>query len=59
MFLKNVMEYSLPEVTIGAKWECVWNDNHLINSINYIIFYKNKSIPLVFINKPKNLWISD
>ena len=21
--LKNVMEYSLPEGTIGAKWECV------------------------------------
>ncbi len=19
------MEYSLPEATIGAKWECVWN----------------------------------
>ena len=19
------MEYALPEVTIGVKWECVWN----------------------------------
>ena len=24
-FLKNVMEYALPEATIGVKWECVWN----------------------------------
>ncbi len=24
-FFKNVMEYALPEATIGAKWECVWN----------------------------------
>ncbi len=22
---KNVMEYALPEATIGVKWECVWN----------------------------------
>ncbi len=26
-FFKNVMEYALPETTIGVKWECVWNGN--------------------------------
>ncbi len=31
VYLKNVMEYSLPEATIGAKWECVWNGNILSN----------------------------
>ena len=25
------MEYALPEATIGAKWECVWNGNILSN----------------------------
>ena len=30
-FFKNVIEYSLPEATVGVKWECVWNEIILSN----------------------------
>ncbi|AUP77341.1 hypothetical protein C1H87_00840 [Flavivirga eckloniae] len=42
------MEYALPEVTIGAKWKCVWNGNNyrihkfglsnllILNTLNHI-----------------------
>ncbi len=28
------MEYALPEATIGAKWECVWNGIVKIKFVN-------------------------
>jgi len=36
-FFKNVMEYALPEATIGVKWECVWNGNILFRDKSEII----------------------
>jgi hypothetical protein len=30
-FFKNVMEYALPETTIGVKWKCVWNGKLFLN----------------------------
>jgi hypothetical protein len=49
-FFKNVMEYALPETTIGAKWKCVWNGllNMLLksDSIFFIINTFRVQMPL-------------
>lgn len=34
------MEYALPEATIRAKWECIWNGNILSNFQLITEFYK-------------------
>ncbi|MFT4801291.1 MAG: hypothetical protein ACI93N_001061 [Flavobacteriaceae bacterium] len=35
----TVMEYSLPEANIGAKWECVWNDKYVNAFYSILIAY--------------------
>ncbi len=43
------MEYSLPEATIGAKWECVWNGNIFSNFQLFTEFRRKLLIKILYI----------